>query len=70
MTGLRLIHASSALAAVDPQLVAQRMPEGYLPYGRPSTATGLQLWLRHLNYQLMRGIPGADHLQLPWQIGP
>ena len=58
------------LAAVDPQLVAQRMPEGYLPYGRPSTATGLQLWLRHLNYQLMRGIPGAEHLQLPWQIGP
>lgn len=58
------------LAAVDPQQVAQLMPEGYLPYGRPSTATALQLWLRHLDYQINRGIPGVDHLSLPWHHGP
>ena len=58
------------LAEVDPQRVAELMPEGYLPYGRPSTATALQLWLRHLDYQLTRSIPGADRVRLPWHAGP
>lgn len=58
------------LADVDPLLVAQQIPDGYLPYGRPSTATALQLWLRHLDYRVTRGIPGSDRVRLPWHVGP
>lgn len=59
-----------ALAAVDPEQVARLMPAGDRPYGRPATATPLQLWWLHLDHQINRAIPGADPLQLPWLAAP
>lgn len=66
---LALQHRIS-LAAVDPQRVARQMPPGDRPYGRPATATALQLWWRHLDDQINRVIPGADPLRLPWRPLP
>lgn len=40
------------LAAVDPHQVAQLMPPGFTPYGRPSGSTGLQLLLTRARYLL------------------
>ena len=40
------------LAAVDPHQVAQQMPPGFAPYGRPSGSTGMQLLLGRLRYAL------------------
>ena len=54
------------LAEVDPQLVARQMPDGYLPYGRPTTATTLQLWWRHHDDRITRRILGGDHFRFPW----
>jgi hypothetical protein len=60
------LQRRTTLAAVDPVAVAELMPPGYLPYGRPSRASSLQLWFRNLDYRLIRSIPGADQVRWPW----
>jgi hypothetical protein len=49
-------------AQVDPQQVAQLMPAGYGPYGRPSGSTALNLILGRLRYLLE-----ATRPRLPWE---
>jgi len=50
------------LAAVDPREVAQLMPAGFAPYGRPSGSTAFSLFLGRFLYQLESWFP-----RWPWE---
>lgn len=70
------------LAAVPPDRVAQAMPPGHAPYGRPSRQTALQLLLRQVEElleplsaredQLLRGFraPPQGPWNRRWPFGP
>lgn len=48
------------LARVEAEQVAQLMPAGYPPYGRPSGSTALRLLLNQLRYRLDAYLPWQD----------
>ena len=50
------------LASVDPREVAQLMPAGFAPYGRPSGSTAFRLFLGRILYQLDTWFP-----RWPWE---
>jgi hypothetical protein len=62
------IQRHEPLSAIDPRDVAQLMPIGYPPYGRPSGTTIWHLRLRRLHYLLDRFLP-LEHwrARLPWR---
>jgi len=51
-----------SIASVDPRKVAQLMPPGFTPYGRPSGSTAFNLFLGRLHYTLAGWWP-----RLPWE---
>lgn len=68
MAAALAIHRRQPLSTVDSREVAQLMPVGYAPYGRPSGTTIWHLRLRRLHYLLDRFLP-LEHWTArgPWR---